>query len=80
MNPIDPIFYLHHTNLDRIWRKWQEIDPSSRLYQVSGRSSITPPYQNVTLDFGLDMGGFAPTKPIREVMDIHSGPMCYTYV
>ena len=57
------------------------MDPSSRLYQVSGRSSITPPYyQNVTLDFGLDMGGFAPTKPIREVMDIHSGPMCYTYV
>lgn len=77
--PIDPIFYLHHANLDRIWWNWQQVNPS-RLYEVSGRSAITPLYQNITLDFGLDMGGFAPTEPIREVMDIYSEPMCYTYV
>ncbi|KAF8802803.1 Di-copper centre-containing protein [Phlegmacium glaucopus] len=75
----DPIFYLHHANLDRIWWNWQQVDPDRRLYDVSGRSSTTPPYQNITLDFGLDMGSFAPTKPIREVMDIYSEPMCYTY-
>jgi hypothetical protein len=32
------------------------------------------------LDFGLELGDFAPLMPIREVMDIHSRPMCYTYV
>ena len=77
---LDPLFYLHHANLDRIWWDWQQINPSTRLYEVSGRSTITPPFHNITLDFGLDLGSFAPIMPIREVMDIHSGPMCYTYV
>ena len=80
LKPIDPIFYLHHANLDRIWWNWQQTEPNIRLYEVSGRSTITPPFQNITLDFGLEMGGFAPITPIRQVMDIHSEPMCYTYV
>ena len=56
------------------------MNPSTRLYEVSGRSTITPPFHNITLDFGLELGDFAPIMPIRQVMDIHSGPMCYTYV
>ena len=77
---LDPLFYLHHANLDRIWWDWQQVNPSTRLYDVSGRSTITPPFHNITLDFGLDLGDFAPIMPIHQVMDIHSGPMCYTYV
>ncbi|KAF4613661.1 hypothetical protein D9613_007461 [Agrocybe pediades] len=38
----DPIFYLHHTNLDRIWWIWQNLSPS-HLYEISGSSSVTNP-------------------------------------
>ena len=52
----------------------------SRLFEISGRSTTDPPYQNVTLDFELEMGNQAPKVPIRDVMDIHDGSNCYTYV
>ncbi|KAG5635596.1 hypothetical protein H0H81_010667 [Sphagnurus paluster] len=79
-SPADPIFYLHHANLDRIWWEWQMVDPQTRLFDISGRTSVDPPYQNVTLDFMLDMGGVAPHVPIRKVMDIRRKPGCYVYV
>ena len=52
----------------------------SRRYDISGRSTITAPFKNVTLDFGLEMGLLAPAIPIRDVMDIYQQPSCYTYV
>lgn len=76
---LDPLFYLHHANLDRIWWNWQQMLPS-RLYEISGRSTPNPPYQNVTLDSDLEMGNLAPTVTIRNVMDIHGESNCYTYV
>ncbi|KAF8802289.1 tyrosinase [Phlegmacium glaucopus] len=78
-SPADPLFYLHHANLDRIWWNWQQMVPS-RLYEISGRSTTKSPFQNITLDSKLEMGQFAPWISIREVMDIHQEPFCYTYV
>ncbi|KAJ7597583.1 monooxygenase [Mycena floridula] len=79
-SPGDPIFYLHHANLDRIWWQWQSANLTHRLYAMSGRSSVDPPFKNVTLDFQLKMVGLAPLIAIREVMNIESHPLCYTYV
>lgn len=76
----DPLFFLHHSNLDRIWWIWQRADPAKRLYQISGRSTVAPPYRNVTLDDLLNFGTFFPAVPIRQVMNIESEPSCYTYV
>jgi len=70
---------MHHTNIDRIWWRWQEASPE-RLYEISGRVSVTPPYGNVTLNYPLRMGNVGPTIPIRDVMDIREEPSCYIYV
>ncbi|KXT05546.1 hypothetical protein AC578_3684 [Pseudocercospora eumusae] len=32
--PADPVFFLHHTNLDRLWWSWQQADLSTRLTEM----------------------------------------------
>jgi tyrosinase len=35
-SPGDPLFYLHHAYLDKVWWNWQSANLSSRLYDISG--------------------------------------------
>lgn len=35
-SPNDPIFWLHHANMDRMWAKWQEANWQSRSKDYSG--------------------------------------------
>jgi len=79
-SPGDPIFYLHHANLDRIWWEWQEQHLARRLIEISGRSSVDPPFVNVTLAFKLKMGILAPLVSIGDVMDIRKELLCYEYI
>lgn len=39
-SPGDPVFYLHHAQVDRLWTIWQGLNPGVRTTQVSGTSSI----------------------------------------
>lgn len=72
---------MHHTNIDRIWWRWQEAS-LERLYEVDGPSptSATPPYDRLTLGYPLKMGNVGQTVPVRDVLDIRKEPSCYTYV
>lgn len=44
MNPIsspgDPIFFLHHAWLDKLWADWQAEDPSSRHKDIGGNNFV----------------------------------------
>ncbi|KAF6755029.1 hypothetical protein DFP72DRAFT_812163 [Ephemerocybe angulata] len=74
----DPIFYLHHANLDRAWWKWQEADKASRMYDTSGPTEQKGNVQ-VTLDFEMDFPALGPNITIRDVMDARTYPSCFTY-
>lgn len=37
-SPGDPLFFLHHTNLDRLWWSWQAANLSARLTDMGGRN------------------------------------------
>jgi tyrosinase len=79
----DPLFFLHHAQLDRVWWMWQSLNPSANLWAIGGRV-----YPNgtgeVTLDYPVQMSPFtAPDTTVRAVMDTlnrdGSGPLCYVY-
>lgn len=78
-SPGDPLFYLHHTNLDRLWSMWQARDPKRRLKDISGYTTWEPPFTNTTLDFKLKMDVLSPPVPIRAIMEIQAAPSCYKY-
>src|SRR5437899_2739980 len=47
LSPGDPIFYLHHAWLDRLWWLWQTQHPETRLTEVGGvniPASTLPPF------------------------------------
>lgn len=38
LSPADPLFYLHHAYLDKLWWEWQELDLEARLVDMGGRN------------------------------------------
>jgi tyrosinase len=48
----DPIFWAHHTMIDRLWRLWQLRHPSAAV-PASIRDDALPPFQ-MTVDQTLD--------------------------
>lgn len=86
-SPADPIFHLHHANLDRLWWSWQKLNPSVRLTDISGPLFLMD-YENVkggnvTLATALSVGVSAPDVTVGDVMDIAGcgtdGVLCYEY-
>ncbi|KAG2022589.1 tyrosinase central domain-containing protein [Coprinopsis cinerea AmutBmut pab1-1] len=78
-SPNDPIFYLHHAGLDRLWWKWQNVHLPSRLCQMGGQASVSPPHGETTLDYDMSFADLAPTVRVGETMDLRMEPYCYTY-
>ncbi|KAI9151401.1 Tyrosinase ustQ [Paramyrothecium foliicola] len=78
-SPNDPIFFLHHTMVDRIWWQWQQ-ESSSRTFDYGG--NIYPEPQSgtgATLDDVMKMGNLAADRTVREFMDAGNAELCYTY-
>ncbi|KAM3433970.1 hypothetical protein MY4824_005703 [Beauveria thailandica] len=74
----DPLFYLHHAQLDRMWWRWQQARPASRLSEYKGKHMYNST-GNATLDDILMYGDFAQDIPVAKVMDTQGGFLCYKY-
>jgi tyrosinase len=72
MSPLDPIFWLHHCNVDRVWAQWQRppgkhITPtldkiySGQFVDASGKELTTPTSAN-----SLDIATFGYTYDLFE--------------
>ncbi|KAF6827768.1 tyrosinase central domain protein [Colletotrichum plurivorum] len=84
-SPGDPVFYLHHGMVDRLWWIWQMLSPHERQFTdraVAGTNTFLnmPPSPNTTLDDFLDYGYAGQGIKIRDAMSILSGPYCYVYL
>ncbi|EQB49493.1 hypothetical protein CGLO_11165 [Colletotrichum gloeosporioides Cg-14] len=83
-SPGDPLFYLHHTNLDRLWWSWQSRDLSTRLSDISGpivaNDWTNEADRNVTLDDTVYVGtSNITTRTVKQLMDVREELLCYTY-
>ncbi|GAP88085.1 putative amino acid transporter [Rosellinia necatrix] len=64
LSPGDPVFYLHHGYLDRVWWEWQSRDLTTRLTEIGGNNT---PNSNSTGGFpgsGVSMPG--PNKAFED--------------
>ncbi|KAL2217654.1 monooxygenase [Thermoascus aurantiacus ATCC 26904] len=69
---VHPIFFLHHTQIDRLWWLWQQEKPDTRNTDYGGfktqdqlDGTTSPP---ASLDDILPMRGLADDRPVRELM------------
>ncbi|KAI9731319.1 MAG: hypothetical protein M1834_005222 [Cirrosporium novae-zelandiae] len=80
-SPGDPVFFLHHAQVDRVYALWQALDFANRQ-DVFGRGYIqdviiTP---NVTVDDYIDLSKLNDKLQIKDTMDTVGGtPFCYVY-
>ncbi|KAF5667277.1 monophenol monooxygenase (tyrosinase) [Fusarium heterosporum] len=79
-SPNEPLFFLHHAQIDRIWWMWQQQN-SSRLSEYTGDAWKYPTkdLEEVSLEDVLGMGGIDDDITVKDVMDIENGPLCYHY-
>ncbi|KAK5663823.1 hypothetical protein OQA88_26 [Cercophora sp. LCS_1] len=76
----DPIFFLHHTQADRLWWQWQQENPGTRTFAYEGIRDLPDGSQvDATLDDPLPMGDLATAAVVREYVDANSPGLCYTY-
>ncbi|KAK6338663.1 hypothetical protein TWF696_009474 [Orbilia brochopaga] len=60
MAAFDPIFFLHHTNIDRLFAIWQEINPTG--YTLSGQSD----FGTFTIETGTKESLDTPLTPFHQ--------------
>ncbi|KAJ3402875.1 hypothetical protein HDU80_004654 [Chytriomyces hyalinus] len=82
-SPDDPVFFLHHGNLDRYWKYWQKLNPTLGTAYIGinaaydGTMSFPPGYKvstKVTLKDTLVTFNY----PVGYAVVYGSGIMCYT--
>ena len=76
---VDPLFFLHHTQLDRLWWKWQQADLAKRLNDYTGRAVFNATNKAAGLGDLLLYGDLGPSVKVSEIMDTMAGPLCYAY-
>ncbi|GKT43545.1 tyrosinase ustQ [Colletotrichum spaethianum] len=74
--PNDPIFYLHHAQLDRVWWLWQMRDKKNRVHDYGG----TGDRGNVSLTDTLPLAGLDKDVTVADIMDTERGELCYRYM
>ncbi|KAJ4027870.1 hypothetical protein NW752_000116 [Fusarium irregulare] len=82
-SPNDPVFFLHHTQIDRLWWLWQQQNITARATDFSGiktqdqNNGVKPP--QASIDDILPMMKIFDDLEIKEVMTTDTSILCYKY-
>ncbi|KAK3309387.1 uncharacterized protein B0T15DRAFT_481108 [Chaetomium strumarium] len=78
-SPNDPLFFLHHTQVDRLWWLWQQQDPAARTTAFGGPRTQDEDSLEATLEDVMPFLGLAEDVQVSELMTTQSGRLCYVY-
>ena len=76
--PTDPVFFLHHSQLDRLWWIWQHAD-ASRKDAYNGPVSSSSNDTAARLSDTLSLGDLAPEVNVGDIIDTEGAVLCYRY-
>lgn len=68
---LDPIFWLHHSNIDRLWQVWLDRDPVHANPATVWPSSVSFSFKNVS--------GATVTMTSNQVVNTKAAPLSYSY-
>lgn len=74
----DPIFFLHHTQLDRLWWMWQQADIHKRQTEYLGKAANNST-KVASLGDIIPMGGLSADIEVAEIMNTEADLLCYRY-
>jgi tyrosinase len=69
---VDPVFFILHAQIDRIWWRWQQYDLPRQENQYKGKYAPMSE-QQANIDDMMFIGGLAPDVKVSELMNIPSG-------
>jgi tyrosinase len=81
-SPNDPVFFLHHAMLDRVWWLWQALH-REQAATIAGTITLSnrPPSRNATLDDVVQMNYLGlEARKIGDLLSVVDGPFCYIYL
>ncbi|KAG0146059.1 hypothetical protein CROQUDRAFT_44897 [Cronartium quercuum f. sp. fusiforme G11] len=78
----EPLFFLHHSMVDRVWWLWQQLDPAQRTQTIYGTGTMynIPPSPKMTLEDYIDLDVNAGPIQLKNLMSTIEGPFNYVYV
>jgi tyrosinase len=80
-SPNDPIFFLHHAQVDRLWTIWQAQDLANREYGYAGPKNrgLGEDPEEATIDDVMTFYGLADDVVVRDMMSLNAPWLCYSY-
>lgn len=64
MSPLDPIFWLHHANIDRLWTEWVKLHPTETTADVD--------WLNFEVNSFFDLNGQAAKKKVSDLLSTYA--------
>ena len=74
---LDPVFFLHHTQIDRLWWNWQH-QKASRIREYAGFNGESEG-QEVSLQDVLPMAGMEKDVIVEDILSTDTALLCYKY-
>ncbi|EJT97271.1 Di-copper centre-containing protein [Dacryopinax primogenitus] len=82
--PNDPLFWLHHAQLDRLWSEWQVVDPLNfdafSGLPLNPTNLSNPHYSpNASTTHLMEFDRLSVSVPVSSMFDHEQWPLCYQY-
>lgn len=88
ISPNEPMFFLHHGNIDRLWWIWQKLNPKNQAAFAGGsvqnftRPDLFPNGQApwMSTSTPIPTAGMYQSVTIGDVLDTTGNTLCYIYL